>query len=108
METALVGQDQTITVPDSGLVSDQFCLLSLGNCTGTGGGIAGAGNQNYISKFDTAGGNHIGNSSVYDNGSFIGIHTTTNSGMLSVQGATTDSLVFRPKRCQRDGSGGRY
>jgi trimeric autotransporter adhesin len=75
--------------PNSGLSSDTVCLLSLANCTGTGGGIAGSGTQNYITKFDTLGGNHIGNASLYDDGSFVGLNTTVNNGLLSIQGATT-------------------
>ncbi len=90
-----LAQNTTYHLPDPGSASDTFCLRILANCTGTGGGIAGAGTQYYLAKFDTFGGNHIGNSSLYDNGSFVGLNTTTNSGLLSIAGAsTTQSSLF--------------
>jgi len=86
--------NSTVTLPNPG-GNDQVCLLTLANCVGTGGGITGAGVQNYISKFDTLGGNHLSSSSLYDNGSFVGVNTTTNSGLLSLQGASaTQSTLF--------------
>ncbi|MEO8105675.1 MAG: hypothetical protein ABI602_05100, partial [Candidatus Saccharibacteria bacterium] len=86
--------NSTVTVPNAG-GNDQVCLLNLANCVGSGGGITGAGVQNYISKFDTLGGNHLSSSLLYDNGSFVGVNTTTNSGLLTLQGAsTTQSTLF--------------
>ena len=51
--------------------------------------ITGTGTTNYLPKF--TGSSTIGNSLVYDNGSFIGINTTTNGGILSINGA--DPLI---------------
>jgi hypothetical protein len=90
-------QDQTITIPDDPTnATDQVCLRSRANCTGTGGSILGSGVQNFVAKFDTGAGNSIGSSSIFDNGSFVGINnSTTNSGLLSVQGASTSqSSIF--------------
>ncbi len=51
--------------------------------------VTGTGTTNYLPKF--TGASTIGNSVVYDNGSFVGINTTTNGGILSING--TDPLI---------------
>jgi fibronectin-binding autotransporter adhesin len=91
------GQDQTITIPASSGVTDTVCLLTLANCAGAGGGVTTTGGtQNYITKFSNAGATQIGNSLLYDNGSFIGLNTTTNSGTLSlITGGTQTGLYVQ-------------
>ncbi|MBC7546764.1 hypothetical protein H7171_03395, partial [Candidatus Saccharibacteria bacterium] len=75
--------------------SDQICLQTLANCTGTGGGIAGSGTQYYLAKFNSLGGNSIGNSSIYDDGTFVGVNTSTNAGLISAVGAAaSQSTLF--------------
>ncbi|HSX45787.1 MAG TPA: hypothetical protein VLG27_02150, partial [Candidatus Saccharimonadia bacterium] len=75
---APAGQDQTITIPASNVASDTVCLLSLANCVGTGGGVtASGGTQNFVPKFTNAGGNQLGNSLIFDNGTSVGINNST-------------------------------
>ena len=94
LQTGTLTANSTVTIPNAG-GNDTVCLLSLANCTGTGGGIAGSGTQNYLAKFDTLGGNHVGSASLFDDGNFVGLNTTTNSGLLSIQGSgTTQSSLF--------------
>ncbi|MBC7581299.1 hypothetical protein H7097_00335, partial [Aeromicrobium sp.] len=78
--------NSTVTIPNSG-GNDTVCLYTLANCVGAGGGITGSGTQNYLTKFNNLGGSTLGNSSLYDNGSFLGLNTTTNNGLLSIQGS---------------------
>jgi hypothetical protein len=94
LQSGTLTANSTITFPNSG-GNDTVCLLTLANCVGSGGGITGAGTQNYIAKFDTLGGNHLGNAALYDNGSFVGLNTTTNNGLLSIVGASaSQSSLF--------------
>ncbi|MDD4986877.1 MAG: hypothetical protein PHQ43_14100, partial [Dehalococcoidales bacterium] len=58
---------------------------SSGNCQSADGGyVGGLGNANYLSKF--TGSYSVGDSIVYDNGSQVGIGTTTPSAKLTVEG----------------------
>ncbi|MDD5511972.1 MAG: hypothetical protein PHI12_14385, partial [Dehalococcoidales bacterium] len=58
---------------------------SSGNCQSADGGyIGGLGNDNYLTKF--TGSYSVGDSIVYDNGSQVGIGTTTPSRKLTVEG----------------------
>ena len=58
-----VTQDQTITIPASSASTDTVCLVTLGNCAGSGGGATTLGGiQNYITKYSNIGGNQLGNS----------------------------------------------
>jgi hypothetical protein len=79
-----LAENVTYYLPDPGATSATICI-STGNCTGTGGGITGTGTANYVAKFSAAGA--ITSSSIYDNGSFVGINSTTNNGQLSVVSA---------------------
>jgi hypothetical protein len=77
----------SVPVAASG-TTDTLCLQTLANC-GTTGAILGSGTINYIAKFDTSG-SHIGNSSLFDNGTFVGINNNSNSsGLLSILGASS-------------------
>ncbi len=82
-------QDQTITIPVSSATTDQICLLTLGNCFGSGSSVTSIGTQNYISKFTNAAANEIGNSLLYDNGTSVGVGTITPgaSYLLDVNGS---------------------
>ncbi|MEK7600331.1 MAG: carbohydrate binding domain-containing protein [Patescibacteria group bacterium] len=87
---APAGQNQVITIPDSGGATDTVCLLNLGNCTGGGSGVTSSGGtQNYLPKFTNAGGTQIGNSLLFDNGVSIGVGTNlpNASYMLDVNGS---------------------
>jgi hypothetical protein len=95
---AQAGQDQTIILPASTAASDTICLLTLGNCVGTGGAVSTpGGTQNYIAKFTNAAGTQIDDSLLYDNGVSVGINTATPgasylldvNGALHVAGAST-------------------
>jgi hypothetical protein len=105
--------NRTVKIPDSNASTDVVCLYTLANCTGTGGGIAGAGTQNRLSFFDTLGGNHIADSYLLQSGgalaldagknfvvntntlfvdatnSFVGINNATPGNPLSVNALTT-------------------
>ena len=95
LQSAIDTVSQTISIPNTGTSSDTVCLLTLANCTGTGGGIAGSGYEYYIPEFNTGGGNSIGDSNLYDNGSFLGVNTLTDNGLVSIQGAsTTQSSLY--------------
>jgi hypothetical protein len=50
----------------------------------TGGGIGGSGTTNYVSKFTASG--VLGNSLIFDNGTNVGIGTTSPLGSFNVQG----------------------
>jgi hypothetical protein len=77
----------SIPIAASG-TTDTICLYTLANC-GAAGAVVGTGTQNYIAKFTTTGSN-IGNSSLFDNGTFVGINNSTNSsGLLSILGASS-------------------
>lgn len=94
LQAGTLDQSQTIVIPTTVGASDQVCLQSLANCTGTGGGIAGSGTQNYLAKFDTVGGNHVGNSIVYDNGSSVSINTNSATAFKVEQtGVRNNTLV---------------
>ena len=60
----------------------------------TGGGIGGSGTTNYVSKFTASG--VLGNSSIFDNGTNVGIGNTNTSYTLDVTGSlrNTTSAYF--------------
>ena len=90
-QSATQANSLILNVPADTNATDTICLQTLANCGG--GTLGGTGTANYIAKF--TGGSAIGNSSLYDNGSFLGLGTTTNSGLLSIKGvSTTQSTVF--------------
>ncbi|HVW23689.1 MAG TPA: hypothetical protein VHB51_04385 [Candidatus Saccharimonadales bacterium] len=72
----------TFELPD---VGGTQVICTVATCTGgAGGSLGGSGTQYYVAVFDS-GGNAITDSSIYDDGTFVGIGTTTaTSGRLSV------------------------
>jgi len=90
-----IGQNTAYHLLDPGLGTVDICL-STGNCAGSGGGATTAGGtQNYITKYTNAGGTQIGNSLFYDNGTFVGLNTTTDNGELSIlSGGAAHSGLF--------------
>jgi len=82
-----------ITIPADTNTTDVLCLKNLANC-GTAGAVLGSGSQNYVAKFDTTG-SHIANSSIYDDGTFVGINTNSvSTGLLSIVGASSSQSAF--------------
>jgi len=82
-------------LPDTGTASETICLVST--CTGgAGGSVTSSGTANHIALFTSS--SNLGNSLLYQNGTsgnFLGLGTTTNSGLLSIQGSdTTQSSLF--------------
>ncbi|HEX3082770.1 MAG TPA: hypothetical protein VHQ86_06005, partial [Candidatus Saccharimonadia bacterium] len=71
-----------LAIPTAVGSSDTFCLLTLANCVGTGGGVSGSGTNNRITKF-TSTGSTVGDSTITDNGT-----TVTTSVNLVVQGGS--------------------
>ncbi|HVX48238.1 MAG TPA: hypothetical protein VHA05_02685, partial [Candidatus Saccharimonadales bacterium] len=85
LQSLAPGQNQTIYIPDSGAASDQVCLVDLGNCAGSGGGVTGTGTPGTIALFS---GTHIvGDSILTQSGT-----TLTTSGNLAIQGSNSLSL----------------
>ena len=63
---------------------------------GGGGSIAGSGTTNYVPKFTASG--FIGNSQIFDNGSFVGIGTTSvlqGSEKLAVSSSTNTAILAK-------------
>lgn len=65
-------------------------LLSTG-AIGSGSMITGTGTVNYLPKF--TGTKTLGNSLIYDNGTNVGIGTTTPQGDLHIHSSTTESVI---------------
>ena len=88
-----LAQATTYRLIDPSQASVDICL-STGNCAGAGSSVTSLGGTiNYIAKFDAA--RSIANSSLYNDGAFVGLNTTTNSGLLSLVGASaTQSTLF--------------
>lgn len=60
----------------------------------SGGGVSGSGTTNYVTKWTS--GSAVGNSVMYDNGTNVGIGTTSPTSLLQVQGtppATSGSMI---------------
>ncbi|HEX4774984.1 MAG TPA: hypothetical protein VH234_05715 [Candidatus Saccharimonadales bacterium] len=78
---AAAGQDQTITLPASTATTDTVCLLTLANCVGAGGAVStSGGSQNFITKYNNAGASQITNSQLFDNGTNVGLNTSSGFG----------------------------
>jgi hypothetical protein len=76
----------TIQIPTIvGGSTDTVCLVTLGNCAGSGGGIIGSGTVGTIAMFDA--GNSITNSTLTQSGS-----TVTASGNVIIQGSNALTL----------------
>ena len=73
---------------DAVVRTDGSSRLVCGSITGTGG-VMGTGTQNYITKWNNASGTSIGNSVIYDDGTNVGIGTTSPASKLHID----DGLV---------------
>ena len=85
-----------LSIPADTNTTDVVCLQTLNNCAGSGvtNSGPGTGNLNYVTKFTTGGGTQVALSQIYDNGSFVGINTTTNSGQLSIVASGTQAATY--------------
>ncbi|HTE58519.1 MAG TPA: hypothetical protein VK694_07275 [Verrucomicrobiae bacterium] len=72
--------DRTYTIPNSSAATDTFCLVTLGNCAGSGGGVTGSGTNNRVAKF-TSTGSTIGDSTLTDDGTNV-----STTGDITIQG----------------------
>jgi hypothetical protein len=66
-----IGSDQLLSVP--------YAMYAASS----GGGVTGSGTTNYLPKF--TGASAIGNSMIFDNGSTVGVNTTTPTNMAKVE-----------------------
>src|SRR6185503_17244213 len=71
-----------LAIPTTVGASDTFCMLTLANCVGTGGGVTGSCTNNQLAKF-TSTGSTIGDSTILDNGTTVAF-----SAALNVSGNT--------------------
>ncbi len=72
-----------LSLPTAVGATDTFCMQTLANCAGSGGGITGSGTTNRMTKFSGAG--TIANSSVVDNGSSLTVDSNVD---ILLQGAS--------------------
>ncbi|HSX27440.1 MAG TPA: NosD domain-containing protein, partial [Patescibacteria group bacterium] len=76
--------NRTYVLPDLTAASDTICLVTLGNCAGSGGGVTtSGGTTNRVAKF--TGANSIGDSTISDDGTNVSL-----TGNLSIQGGTVN------------------
>jgi len=68
------------------VVADASGVLSTQAIPGGGGGITGSGTTNFLAKF--TGASSIGNSSIFDNGTNVGVGTASPASILDIQGTT--------------------
>ncbi|MDL2342516.1 MAG: hypothetical protein QFB87_05585, partial [Patescibacteria group bacterium] len=68
LQSAVMGQSTTFTLPDPGVASASICL-STGNCAGAGSGITGSGTSGKIAKFSSS--NNIVNSGLSESGTTL-------------------------------------
>lgn len=72
----------------------------------TGGGIGGSGTANYISKWTASG--VLNNSLIFDNGTNVGIGTTTLGGRLDVRAGGTSAFTYYFRNAAGNYGGGIY
>lgn len=88
---ATVGSNYTLTLPNAVAGGSNYALVgnTSGNLSwynlGTLGTVTGTGTQNYLTKWNSAG-TGLENSLVYDNGTNVGIGTSTPGSLLDVGG----------------------
>jgi hypothetical protein len=80
----------TIGITQSGTASDGY--LSSTDWNTFNAKIGGSGTTNYVAKF--TGGSAIGNSQIFDNGTNVGIGTTSPSALLHVNGTFRSNAFF--------------
>jgi hypothetical protein len=86
LQSAVLGQATLFTLPDPGQATDTICLVTLGNCAGSGGGVTtSGGTTGKLAKFSGSG--TIADSSLSESGT-----TLTASGNIVIQGANSLSL----------------
>lgn len=79
IQSNTLGQASTIFVPDPGVASDTFCLVSLGNCSGANGG---SGNSNYIQ-----------NGTAQQNNANFNIKSVAGQVAARIQGAAGQDII---------------
>jgi hypothetical protein len=68
-------------------------LSALGNAVPPGS-VTGSGTQNFVTKWNNAGGTSIGNSTIFDDGTNVSIGTTTASSLFHVYGGGTPQITI--------------
>ncbi len=92
LDTGALTGDKTYVLPNYTGASADICL-STGNCGGTVAGIGGSGTTNYVPRFTAQ--YTIGNSQIFDSGTYVGIGTTAPSKLLTIVG-TQDTSALTP------------
>ncbi|MBI4099975.1 hypothetical protein HY440_03110 [Candidatus Microgenomates bacterium] len=73
----------------TGFINSQAICTAAGNCSGVGGIVGGTGTQNYITKWNNAGGTNIGDSTITDDGSLITLGSNASAaGTLTLSSLT--------------------
>jgi hypothetical protein len=94
LKAADLSQDTDYTVPDPGSASDEICLVTLGNCAGSGSGVTtSGGTPDRVAKFTQS--QNIEDSSIVDDGGTLGVDAgvdlNVDAGSLAVD--STDDRV---------------
>jgi hypothetical protein len=82
----------TLSIPTDTNATDTVCLLTLNNCN-TSGTTQGTGTTNYVARF--TGTSTLGTGLLYDNGSLVGVGTTTGSYALNVNGSAGATTLYQ-------------
>ncbi|HEX8607512.1 MAG TPA: hypothetical protein VF679_02605, partial [Pedobacter sp.] len=69
-------------------------MLSASGNSPASGSVTGSGTQNYVTKWNNAGGTSIGNSTIFDDGTNVSIGTTTASSLFHVRGGGTPQITI--------------
>ncbi len=69
------------------LTSDASGLATWTDPASVPGNVTGTGTQNFVTKWNNAGGTTIGNSQIFDNGTNVGIGTNSPDGFLHITGS---------------------
>jgi hypothetical protein len=63
-------------------------MLSASGNPSSSGSVTGTGTQNHVTKWNNAGGTTLGNSNIFDDGTFVGIGTSTPTTQFHLRGSS--------------------